>query len=83
MRETLGHSRVVQGNMDPLALFGSEAVITAEVERCLRAAGPQGHILNVGHGVVQGTPEENVGLFCDLARSSASVFKKVPELTAV
>ena len=29
---------------------------------------------NVGHGVVQGTPEENVGIFCDAAR--ASVYAK-------
>lgn len=52
-RQTLGAQRVVQGNVDPMVLFGSEAVIAAEVERCLRAAGPRGHILNVGHGVVQ------------------------------
>ena len=31
--------------------------------------------MNVGHGVVQGTPEENVGLFCDLARQSGSLFE--------
>lgn len=36
-----------------MSLFGPEEVIRAEVERCLRAAGPRGHILNVGHGVVQ------------------------------
>ena len=55
-RQTLGQERVVQGNVDPLVLFGSEDVIRAEVERCLRAAGPRGHILNVGHGVVQVLP---------------------------
>ena len=73
-RQALGPSRVVQGNVDPMVLFGGEDVITAEVERCLRAGGPRGLILNVGHGVVQGTPEANVGLFCDLARRSAGVF---------
>lgn len=49
-------------------------VIEAEVQRVLLEAGPQGHILNVGHGVVQGTPEENVGYFCELARQSGSIF---------
>jgi hypothetical protein len=48
--------------------------IEAEVRRVLLEAGPQGHILNVGHGVVQGTPEENVGYFCELARQSGSIF---------
>ena len=31
--------------------------LVAETEACLRAAGPRGHILNVGHGVPQGAPE--------------------------
>lgn len=42
----------------------------------MRDAGDKHHILNVGHGVVQGTPEQNVGVFCDAAR--ASVYGKVP-----
>ena len=79
-RATLGAGRVVQGNVDPMVLFGSEAVITAEVQRVLSAAGPTGHILNVGHGVAQGTPEESVALFCDLARRSDSPAR---ELVAV
>jgi hypothetical protein len=53
-----------------MCLCGRQEVIEAEVKRVLAAAGPRGHILNVGHGVVQGTPEENVGLFCELARQS-------------
>ena len=82
-RSTLGVDRVVQGNVDPMVLFGSEAVITAEVERILRGAGPTRHILNVGHGVAQGTPEENVALFCDLARRTGSGFGAVRELAIV
>lgn len=70
-RDTLGRERVVQGNVDPMVLFGSEQVIRDTVRTCIQQAGPLGHILNVGHGVVQGTPEENVGLFCELARQSA------------
>ena len=56
--------------MDPMVLFGSEATIRHAVQRQLAQAGGSRHILNVGHGVVQGTPEENVGLFCQLARES-------------
>lgn len=69
-----GHK--VQGNMDPMVLFGSQEVIEAEVHRVLAEAGPKGHILNVGHGVVQGTPEVNVGYFCELARQSGQFFAK-------
>ncbi|GLC42056.1 Uroporphyrinogen decarboxylase [Pleodorina starrii] len=75
-RATLGQGVRVQGNVDPMCLFGPEEHIRAEVERCLRAAGPRGHILNVGHGVVQGTPESSVALFCELARQSGQIHAK-------
>lgn len=74
-RQTLG-SHKVQGNVDPMILFGTHDKIEAEVHRVLSEAGPKGHILNVGHGVVQGTPEENVGYFCELARQSGTFLAK-------
>lgn len=74
-RQTLGSAARLQGNVDPMVLFGPPEAIEAEVNRVLLEAGPQGHILNVGHGVVQGTPEENVKFFCDLARQSAALFE--------
>jgi uroporphyrinogen-III decarboxylase len=43
----------MQGNMDPMVLFGSEDVIRQAVARTLAGAGGHRHILNVGHGVVQ------------------------------
>jgi hypothetical protein len=66
-------ARVTQGNVDPMVLFGPEELICEAVKSCLSAAGPQHHILNVGHGVVQGTPEENVELFVRLAREGSLV----------
>lgn len=74
-RQALGAHKV-QGNVDPMVLFGTHVAIEAEVHRVLAEAGPKGHILNVGHGVVQGTPEENVGYFCELARQSGAFFAK-------
>ncbi len=51
----------VQGNLDPIALFAPEAVLKSKVnEVLLAAAGRPGHIFNVGHGIVPGTPVENV-----------------------
>lgn len=46
-------SAFLQGNVDPMVLFGSEAVIRQTVAQTLAAAGGRRHILNVGHGVVQ------------------------------
>lgn len=72
-RQAIGSNRTLQGNVDPMVLFGTEDEIRKAVTRCLVEAGPRHHILNVGHGVIEGTPEESVGLFCDLARQSADI----------
>jgi len=51
----------VQGNLDPIALFAPEEVLRARVVEVLRQAGGRpGHIFNLGHGIVPGTPVENV-----------------------
>lgn len=72
-KESLGPSKVIQGNVDPMILFAPENVIRETVKKCIDDTGGKRHILNVGHGVAQGTPEENVGLFCQLARESGSL----------
>lgn len=70
-RQELG-STCVQGNVDPMTLFASEDCIRTAVQDCLSKAGSSRHILNVGDGVMQGTPEASVGLFCELARQTAN-----------
>lgn len=83
-RQAIGSNRVLQGNVDPMILFsGKEEAIRAAVTRCLLEAGPKRHILNVGHGVIEGTPEEAVGLFCDLARQSADILAANGQAPAV
>lgn len=60
-QRAVGEHCAVQGNLDPIALFAPEALLRARVEEVLRqAAGLPGHIFNVGHGIVPGTPVENV-----------------------
>lgn len=71
-RAHYGASKVLQGNVDPMILFGSPEKIQEETARCLAQAG-ENHILNVGHGVVQGTPEEHVGVFIDCAKKTSHV----------
>ncbi len=63
---SLGYSCAVQGNLDPITLFAPPEVLKARVDEILRsAAGRPGHIFNLGHGIVPGTPVENV---IDVAR---------------
>jgi len=59
----------VQGNVDPAVLFASSEAIQKAVKDCCLKAGPKGHILNLGHGVLVGTPEEAVATFFDSARA--------------
>lgn len=40
------------------------------VFRVVKCAGPRGHILNLGHGVLVGTPEEAVAHFFEVAKST-------------
>ena len=67
-RQRLGADMMVQGNVDPGALFGSKEFIRARILDTVRKAGNKGHILNLGHGILPGTPEENAAYFFETAK---------------
>ncbi len=67
-RTRLGHNIGVQGNLDPGVLFGSKEIIRDRIIDTIQKAGRRGHILNLGHGVMQKTPEENVAYFFETAK---------------
>ncbi len=69
-RARLGHNMKVQGNIDPGVLFGSHAFIRDRIVDTIRKAGNKGHILNLGHGVLPGTPEDNVRFFFETAKQA-------------
>lgn len=59
-RRRLGKTPV-QGNLDPVLLFSSKKTLRAAVKDILaRNKGRNGHIFNLGHGILPGTPVENV-----------------------
>ena len=67
-RTILGSDIPVSGNLDPSILkFGTKEQIEQAVRDCIDAAGGPGnrHLLNLGHGVMQGTPECNVQYLVD------------------
>jgi len=65
-REILGPNIPISGNIDPTILFGTKEQIEQAVRDCIdKAGGPGKHLLNLGHGVMQGTPEEAVGWLVD------------------
>ena len=59
----------LQGNMDPAALFGSKEFIEKRIHDTVAKAGRHKHIMNLGHGVLVGTPEENVAHFFEISKS--------------
>lgn len=51
---------VVQGNLDPVMLMTGGEAMDAAIDRILDAFGKGPFIFNLGHGIQQGTPPENV-----------------------
>jgi uroporphyrinogen decarboxylase len=65
----VGHGHAVQGNLDPITLFAPVEILEQRVKEILRAAnGRAGHIFNLGHGIVPGTPVENVQAVVKMVR---------------
>jgi len=63
----LGDDVAVQGNLDPTILFAPRDVIKKRVHDVLkRANGKPGHIFNLGHGILQHTPVDNVKAVVDM-----------------
>ncbi len=57
----IGEDKAVMGNLDPVALFTNRNFVRAEAKRILdEAGGRNGHIFNLGHGILPETPVDNV-----------------------
>ena len=59
----------VQGNVDPGLLFGTPAAIRERIIDCVRKAKGRKHILNLGHGILPGTPEDNARVFFETGKA--------------
>ncbi len=60
-RQRVGNQVALQGNLDPSVLFASPDVVRAEAKKILDGFGTgSGHVFNLGHGISQFTPPENV-----------------------
>ncbi|WP_026640867.1 uroporphyrinogen decarboxylase [Bordetella petrii] len=71
-RQRVKDTVALQGNLDPMTLFGGAQAIRAEARRTLDsygAVGRGGHVFNLGHGISQFTPPEAVAELVDEVHS--------------
>lgn len=65
--QRIGFDRGIQGNLDPVVLFAQEGELTRRVHDVMeQAASRPGHIFNLGHGILPGTPVDRVRAVVDL-----------------
>jgi uroporphyrinogen decarboxylase len=63
VRKLAGPGVAIQGNLDPAILFSSHEKIRSTTRDIVAELSGHGHILNLGHGILQHTLVENAKLF--------------------
>jgi uroporphyrinogen decarboxylase len=65
-------NKVLQGNLDPCALYGSLDDVRNETRKMLDAFGPEKHIANLGHGLYPDTDPDKVKCYIDTVKEYSS-----------
>jgi uroporphyrinogen decarboxylase len=69
----LGHDVAIQGNLDPVVLFGPVGLIEKKVKKILDTVRSRpGHIFNLGHGILPNTPVGHVAALVDMVHEYSS-----------
>ena len=68
-RRLAGGKVAIQGNLDPCLLLGAKDRLLKSASEILEQAGPTGHIMNLGHGILPPTPVDNARAFVDFVKS--------------
>jgi uroporphyrinogen decarboxylase len=69
----VGHDKAVQGNLDPIVLQAPIAVAKEHARRVLDAAkNRDGHVFNLGHGILPSTPEDSVKAIVDFVHEQSA-----------
>jgi uroporphyrinogen decarboxylase len=69
VRAQTGGRIALQGNVDPCVLLATPDAATIAAHAAMTAAGPLGHILNLGHGILPPTPIACVQSFVDAPKT--------------
>ncbi|HOX81598.1 MAG TPA: uroporphyrinogen decarboxylase [Chryseolinea sp.] len=68
--------KVLQGNLDPCALYGSYDSIKKETKKMLNDFGPAKHIANLGHGLYPDIEVDKVKCFIDTVKEYSATMSK-------
>jgi len=71
LRAFAGPNIAIQGNLDPAILFAPQDKIRSATLGLAAELAGRGHILNLGHGILQHTPVENAQLFIHTGQNAA------------
>ncbi|WP_255955952.1 uroporphyrinogen decarboxylase [Streptomyces odontomachi] len=70
----VGPGKALQGNLDPAVLFAPERVVREKAAEVLSAArGLEGHVFNLGHGVLPSTDPDALTRLVDFVHSETAV----------
>ncbi|HQC79518.1 MAG TPA: uroporphyrinogen decarboxylase [Accumulibacter sp.] len=77
-RRRVGQRVALQGNLDPGVLFASPDIVATEARKVLDSHGADqtGLVFNLGHGISQFTPPENVRALVDAVREHGRAIRK-------
>lgn len=70
-------AKVLQGNLDPCALYGSLAGVKAAARKMIDEFGQAGHIANLGHGLYPDTEVDKVRCFIDTVKEYSAQRRSV------
>lgn len=76
-RELVGDRAVLQGNLDPCALYGSPDAIRREVQHMLAGFGPHHHVANLGHGMLPDHDPEQARVFVEAVHEHSRKMRSV------
>ncbi len=78
-RKLAGNRVAIQGNLDPAALFAPENAVREASRKILDSFGAApGHIFNLGHGILPGTPVQSVAALADEVRTYSKRMRDRP-----
>jgi uroporphyrinogen decarboxylase len=76
VRERLGGSHAIMGNLDPIALLAPWRELKGQIDDVLRRAGTMpGHIFNLGHGILPSTPVDSVRRLVDYVHERTAIVR--------